>query len=302
MIVVDLALVAGGVDDAGRADPLDRLADQLDVAAHQRRVPVVGEQHPLAAELVVGRRLGEQFGVGQALAAKAVGELGDVVGDPVGAGEGVGQRLDHAEHPGSRGRDPGRHALHQLLLPLRVGAVHLRQDPWCRALVDIDPLGDFRDLRDELNRARPGADHRDPAAAQVLIVVPVGRVEDAALELLDPVDRGEGRVGQLPAGGDDGLELVLVAGRCAHRPDAGVRVEVGALDLGLELDVRSQAEVVGELVEVVEDVGARGVSPASSGARARRRTSTGGRARRRRRRDSCSRARRRRPSRRARRS
>ena len=45
----------GGAHAAG-LDPADRLGHDVDVVAVQRGVPVVGEQQPLAADLVVGHQ------------------------------------------------------------------------------------------------------------------------------------------------------------------------------------------------------------------------------------------------------
>ena len=63
---VDRALGAVGGHDAGRRDLADPVGDQVDVVAVERRVVVVGDQHPLAAETVVGRHLRTQRRVADA--------------------------------------------------------------------------------------------------------------------------------------------------------------------------------------------------------------------------------------------
>src|SRR3712207_9563975 len=66
----------------------------------------------------------------------------------------------------------------------RVAAVAPRQEPVAAALEDCQPADLRRDLGDELHGARAGADDGDALAAQVVVVVPLRRVELVALERL----------------------------------------------------------------------------------------------------------------------
>ena len=82
--------------------------------------------------------------------------------------------------PSAAGGHAGGEAPEQAPLPLGVAPVGLRQDPRRRALVDRRRAGGRCDLRDELDRARARADHRDAAAGEVDVVVPLGGVEGRA--------------------------------------------------------------------------------------------------------------------------
>ena len=205
--------------------------------------------------------------------------------------------------PEPAGGDAQREAAEEPPLPLRVGAVGLGQDPRRRALVDRRLLGQRRDLRDELDRARAGADHGHPAALEIDVVVPLGGVERGPGEVVDARDRRAPR-----------------AWRAARRPSRARRrrarrrrpssassarspsSKVALSDLGAEAQVGAEPEARGAAPRDSggSPPGAR--SGATSRGRGRTRTSRGARARRRRRRGMCSPATRRRPSRRARRS
>ena len=99
-----------------------RAGDQLDVVAAQGRVPVAGEQHPLAADLVVGGRLREQLRVVAELPVSLpVGDLAERGQHRVVSGEPVGADLEEGEQAEATGGDAEREAAEQASLPLRVG-------------------------------------------------------------------------------------------------------------------------------------------------------------------------------------
>ena len=258
---------AVGADDAGGLDPLDRPADQLDVGADEGRVPVRGEEDPLAADLVVGRRLGDQLRVAERAPALALGDPTERRHQPPVPGEPVGRGLEEGEHTEPRRGDTGREALEQLALPGRVGAVELRQHPGGRALVDRQALGDVGDRGHELDRAGAGADHRHPLAGELDVVIPFGGVKDRALEVLDPGDRRDLGTAELAAGGDQEVELVALAVGRDHRPAPRLRVEARLRDLDPEPQMRAQAELGDAVLEVGEDLGLRRVAarPAVAG-------------------------------------
>src|SRR5690606_16663937 len=72
---VHFAFRPGLVDDAGLGDLGDTVGDDFDVVARQRRIVVVGDQHTFAAHHIVGRELGPQHRVGDALLDMALRDL-----------------------------------------------------------------------------------------------------------------------------------------------------------------------------------------------------------------------------------
>ena len=124
-------------DDGVAGDALHGAGDELDVVAQQGGVPVAREEHALAADLVVGRGLGEQLRVvAELLAALAVGDLPERREHPGMAGEPVRPDLEEGEQAEAAGGDAGGEAPEQAPLPLGVAPIGLRQDPRRRALVD----------------------------------------------------------------------------------------------------------------------------------------------------------------------
>ena len=81
--------------------------------------------------------------------------------------------------------------------------VDLRQDPLRLALEDVELRHVRRDDRDELHRARGGADHRDPLTFEVVGPVPPGGVEHRALERIEPRDVGPVEVAEHADRADD---------------------------------------------------------------------------------------------------
>ena len=71
-------------------------------------------------------------------------------------------------------------------------------DPWRGALEDGQPPHLRRDGRHELDRAGTGADDRDVAAGQVVVMPPAGRVEDRAGERLQAGDLRDPGLAQRP--------------------------------------------------------------------------------------------------------
>ena len=180
--------------------------------------------------------------------------------------------LDEAEHPRlAAGVDATAHELlqhgearEQAPLPRADRPVRVRHDPRRRALDDVQMRDVLLDLGHELDRRRAGADRGDALALEVVVVVPAGGVERLPLEVLEPLDgrrlglRQRAHAGdhharaQRPVGGLDGPAAVLPL-------DAG--------DVAVEPHVRADAELVGDALQVVADLGlARvGVGPAGVG-------------------------------------
>ena len=92
------------------------------------------------------------------------------------------------------------------------------------------------DLRHELDRRGAGADHRDPLARQVDLVIPAGGVEERALELVEPGDVGDLRLGQRAVGGDQHRGAQPTPGRL-DPPALPLLVPLGIQDLAAEPQV-----------------------------------------------------------------
>jgi hypothetical protein len=74
----------------------------------------------------------------------------------------------------------------------------MRHHPRRRALEEGEALDLGLDVRHRLDRGGAGADHGDPAAGQVVIVVPARRVEGLAGEVLEAGQRRYGGCAQEP--------------------------------------------------------------------------------------------------------
>src|ERR1700740_3003088 len=59
-----------------------------------------------------------------------------------------------------------------------------------RPLIDVEPADVAGDRGDDLHGAGPSADDRDALAAEVVVVVPLGGVDDLALEVVEARDLG----------------------------------------------------------------------------------------------------------------
>ncbi len=140
-------------------------------------------------------------------------------------------------------------------------ALGARQHPRRRALKDGHVRDLVRDLRDELDRARAGADDRDALARQIDVVVPASGVEHISREVHEAGDVGQLGLDQRAGGGDQrarpdgaarGIDLVAVA------LPARVEQLAAELDVGQEVFVASDAPEVGMDLRLVR-VGARPV-------------------------------------------
>ena len=171
-------------------------SDELDVRPLERRQVVRAEQDALASERVVRPCLAPDLGVAQLPAHEQRRAQPPDPPDRPRVADHHRQRLGVVvdEPPPERlhpGHVPDRRPHHR-----RVGAVAPRQEPVAGPLEHVQPRRSLRDLRHELDRARAGPDHRHALAGQVERVVPPGRVEAHARELVDALDPRD-----RPAGG-----------------------------------------------------------------------------------------------------
>ena len=227
---VGRALTAARPDPA-RRDGFDRVGDERDVVACERRVPVVGEHDPLAAERVTRRDLSPQRRVVDPAPDLPPRHRLHRDQQPLVARHAV--RAELVEGPDRRAVELLQHrpALERALGSLGVGEVQLRDRPARRALVDVDSRGRVRDRRHDLDRAAARPEHGHAAAGQVDVVAPAGGVERGAGEGVEPRQRRDARDRQLPAGGDqdvggEGPALVSSVQRPSAKRAARTSVDV----------------------------------------------------------------------------
>ncbi len=134
--------------------------------------------------------------------------------------------------------------------------VGLGEHPWRGALEEREVLDVRLDRGDELDRARARADHGDAPPAQVVVVVPLRRVEDRALELVDARDLGDRRLVQRAGAPDDHTGADGGAVGEPERPAPARPLRGG--DLGAVPDAGAQPVAVGDVLEVGADLGLRG--------------------------------------------
>ena len=129
----------------------------------------------------------------------------------------------------------GRVVRQPFLLRRVDGNILFRCNPGCGALIDGQLFHLRRDLRHELHRTCRTADHRNPRAAQIMVLLPAAGVKQRAAEIvqtgnLRPVQfvehalRGDDRIGDVFAaipGRQVPLRVIVVPHR-AH--DFGVQL------------------------------------------------------------------------------
>ena len=128
--------------------------------------------------------------------------------------------------------------------------VRLREAPDRRALKNGEVLDDWRDLGDDLNRGRAGADDRDALTREVQTVIPTGGVHCRARERIDAVDVGQLRSRQHAPRVDEKPRRHGLAGVRLDRPEVAFVVEHHAQDLGVEPDLRPQTVFVDAVLGV----------------------------------------------------
>ena len=113
-----------------------------------------------------------------------------------------------------------RHAREAALLLGRERLVDPRRDPDRRALEHGEVLDLGRDRGHVLDRARAGADRRDPLAGERLAVIPARRVERAAAEAVGAGDVGHDRNVEHAEPAHDDVGGERLAGRGRRAPSA----------------------------------------------------------------------------------
>src|SRR5690606_18301087 len=119
---------------------------------------------------VVGREGGAQLRILHARLEVAERAPAQHARPPAPGLEGGPVRLEPGPDPGAVEALPARDVLEGPLLAGGERAIEARDHVVGRALEDVQPGGPLRELRDELERARRVADHRDALAGDVEIV------------------------------------------------------------------------------------------------------------------------------------
>ena len=225
MIVSTSTRAPSRVTIASRVDALDPVRHHGRIRCGQRRVVVVRQDRPLAAEPVARHQLRAQLAIADLAAQVRAAERLDRLDQPRAPAEADPGRLVHREE---------QVALHVLGLrhqsveqPLGPGyrAVEVRQHPRRRALEHGERADARLDLRHELRRGRPGADDGDALALERVVPVPARRVEAVSGERVEP---GDVRLVRLGGGADrrdddigreftvDSLTVSGASGRRSH--------------------------------------------------------------------------------------
>ena len=152
----------------------------------------------------------------------------------------------------------GGHFLEQLLVPVRRFEIRTRHHPARRALEHFQLAHGFYQLRNNLNAAGAGADHRHALSGEVVVVVPARAVNLLALELLQAFDVREAGVGQRPLGHHRGAAAHHLAFFQRGFPQAGFLLERQIGDVAVEANVFFQIEFVHQIVDVIENLVAAG--------------------------------------------
>ena len=190
---------------------------------------------------------------------------------------------DLEEEPLGEPRQPPRRRepAEESLLPGPVRAVLLRDHVRRRALVDVQLADTAGDGGDDLDRARPGADHSHPLAVEIDLVVPARGVEDRALEAFRALDPAERRAAELSAGRDQHVGLEGLPRSSLDSPAARALVELRPSHLGPQPQVAPQPVAYRRSARGSRGSPAAASSAGSSPGWARTRTSRAARARRR---------------------
>ena len=136
----------------------------------------------------------------------------------------------------------------------RVAAILARHEPVAGALEDYEPAHLLGDLGHELHRAGARPDHRDPLAAQVVVVIPAGGVEAVTGVFLAAVDPRVGRLVELPRRQHHGVGLPFAPVAARQRPATGLVVPRAGADLDARHHEAIDPVLAGHVVQVGEDL------------------------------------------------
>ena len=256
---VDPASAPSAVTTASRVMRLDRLDDQLDVGAVERRIVVVRDQRPLASVRRRRRQLLPDRGIrndGDCPPAR-LGRLPERL--RVGEGDGaVHLREDLAAEPATASGSARNDSISSRLQGVSsLGSTQLAER-WktmsCAACLAISGM----------NWTALAAVPMTPTRRPIELVrrVPSRRMEQPSREGVDPFDLGPGQLVEHADAGDHDVEHEPLARRAAERPLRSLVVPARPGHLGVEANPLPQAVRVDDPVEVREDLVARAVRAA----------------------------------------
>lgn len=175
--------------------------------------------------------------------------------------DGQRERLAVLKHESASKRLHPGHELDQCLERARVRPVLTGQEPVTGSLENRQLLYLARDLGDKLHRAGAGANHRDPLAGQIVVVVPIGGVEGVSLKRVAALDARDRRFVELAGGDHDRVRFVGLTLLGAHVPPTSRVVPATRCHAAARHDQPVDSELVGDLVHVVEDLLLRRTQP-----------------------------------------
>ncbi len=256
---IDLVLRAVGGDEGVAVHSFERRRFDRHRWAGERRVVLVRDEHPLAADLVVRCEFRAQLRVGhlgrevvERAPARSLDRRGHTRALGVGLLGGPEQRRPETGQPLGV-------LLEQRLLGLGVVVLFAGDDVGRAPLQDHQFARDLCDPRHDLDGRGPRPDHRDAFAAQFGVVIPAGRMEQRTPEGVEPRDVGDAWFGQPAAGENEGPGRELAAARVKRPartrlvPGHGVDIRAEPQVIAEPLLVRTGDEVVADLRAVREE-------------------------------------------------
>ena len=230
---------------------LDAGSFELDVVAGEGGVVVAGEQHPLAADFVVGREFFTQYGILHRRAHIPERELFHAGGqgriqNHRRAHHAFGNGQNRAPKRGLGKRQTPERGLHQI----RQRLVELGQHIGRAALDDGQAFDLGRDRRYHLSGAGAGTDDRHLLAGQGDVVIPARGMHDLAGEILHAGKIRGGRFDQPAHRRDHGTGGVARAVVAGQMPDTACVVELGLRDAHAEMQMGMQPVFVGTALDI----------------------------------------------------
>src|SRR5690554_1610903 len=184
---IDLALNTIAIYDAVFAHLPNAAGNHVYIRLRQRRIVVVRDQYPLAAEHVIRRDLAPQFRILDVAAnmpqRQQLRQLHDLGMD----GEAQHPALQHGVDGAAQSFLRGGKTLEQAALDITDTPVGLRNYPRWSALIKLEARNLGLDFRHELDGRSPGADHRHALSVERVVMVPLLGVKSLTLEALQPL-------------------------------------------------------------------------------------------------------------------
>ena len=241
-----------GGDESRRGDLHDRLIDEGHVGLRHRRVVVIGEQEPLAADVVPWREPSPKGRVAHLPDEMAPEEACRDASEPA-MPEGEEEHLVPQILQGSREPLEAWHATIERAPPRGDRTIMTWQHPRGCALRH-QQLPDARlDRRDHLDRRGAGTDDRDALPIEWDRCIPLRRVEAGTTEGVEPRDVRPHRIAERPCRDD---QMLGVPGATRRLDDPALRllIPVGLLHGLVEPEMGEHLLLGGDALEVTMDL------------------------------------------------